>query len=99
MSALGQKQTWKRVRVMSALPPKADISSVLWDVRFVPKADILRCGKEVEVGQESDSAVAGRPTQHSGGIGGRITAPSDDLIGSDQCQIGLIDVAGLVSGY
>jgi hypothetical protein len=25
MSALGQKQTWKLVRVMSALPPKADI--------------------------------------------------------------------------
>jgi hypothetical protein len=25
MSALGQKQTWKLVRVMSALPPKADM--------------------------------------------------------------------------
>jgi len=30
---------------MSALPPKADIVDHDWDVRFVPKADILRCGK------------------------------------------------------
>jgi hypothetical protein len=29
--------------VMSALPPKADIGGVSSDVRFVPKADILRC--------------------------------------------------------
>ena len=40
MSALGQKQTSERVRVMSALPPKADIAERRWDVRFVPKADI-----------------------------------------------------------
>jgi hypothetical protein len=31
---------------MSALPPKADIETQSRDVRFVPKADILRCGKE-----------------------------------------------------
>jgi len=31
---------------MSALPPKADIGSQPRDVRFVPEADILRCGKE-----------------------------------------------------
>src|SRR5262249_25713443 len=30
---------------MPALPPKADIDRVCWDVRFVPKADILRCGR------------------------------------------------------
>jgi len=30
------------VRVMSALPPKADIGTQLRDVRFVPKADISR---------------------------------------------------------
>jgi hypothetical protein len=46
MSALGQKQTSAHVRVMSALPPKADIGTQPRDVRFVPKADILRCGKE-----------------------------------------------------
>ena len=31
---------------MSALPPKADIAKRYRHVRFVPKADILRCGKE-----------------------------------------------------
>ena len=30
-------------KVMSALPPKADMCSALGDVRFVPKADILQC--------------------------------------------------------
>ena len=30
---------------MSALPPKADIAEGDHHVRFVPKADILRCGK------------------------------------------------------
>ena len=42
MSALGQKQTSRLVRAMSALPPKADIEPRSRDVRFVPKADI-RC--------------------------------------------------------
>jgi hypothetical protein len=40
MSAMGQKQTLEHVRVMSALPPKADMDSAACDVRFVPKADI-----------------------------------------------------------
>jgi hypothetical protein len=31
---------------MSALPPKADIHWRERNVRFVPKADILRCGKK-----------------------------------------------------
>src|SRR6516225_10397029 len=39
MSALGQKQTSAHVRVMSALPPKADIGTQSRNVRFVPKAD------------------------------------------------------------
>jgi len=46
MSALGQKQTLADVRAMSALPPIADIAERNHHVRFVPKADILRCGKE-----------------------------------------------------
>jgi hypothetical protein len=41
MSALGQKQTSAHVRVMSALPPIADMVQHDGDVRFVPKADIL----------------------------------------------------------
>src|SRR5215469_1076024 len=31
---------------MSALPPKADIGTQRRDVRYVPEADILHCGKE-----------------------------------------------------
>src|SRR6516225_3633290 len=46
MSALGQKQTLRHLQPMSALPPKADIGTQPRDVRFVPKADIPRCGKE-----------------------------------------------------
>jgi hypothetical protein len=38
MSALGQKQTLDWRPLMSALPPKADITGRQWDVRFVPKA-------------------------------------------------------------
>ena len=40
MSALGQKRTSWHFKLMSTLPPKADIGSVLSDVRFVPIADI-----------------------------------------------------------
>jgi hypothetical protein len=40
MSALGQKQTLRKVRLMSALPPKADIGTQPRNVRFVPIADI-----------------------------------------------------------
>jgi hypothetical protein len=40
MSALGQKQTSGHVRVMSALPPKADIGTQSRNVRFVPLADL-----------------------------------------------------------
>jgi len=30
---------------MSALPPIADMGTQSWNVRFVPKADIVRCGE------------------------------------------------------
>src|SRR6516225_7023304 len=43
MSALGQKRTSSRhLLSMSALPPRADIGTQSWIVRFVPKADIGR---------------------------------------------------------
>ena len=42
MSALGQKQTSRHVRAMSALLPKADIGTQRRNVRYVPKTDI--CG-------------------------------------------------------
>ena len=40
MSALGQKRTCAAQKVMSALPPKADMCGATKDVRYVPKADI-----------------------------------------------------------
>jgi len=40
MPALGQKQTWRLLEGMSALPPKADIETQPRDVRFVPKGDM-----------------------------------------------------------
>jgi hypothetical protein len=46
MSALGQKQTSPITVAMSALRPKADIAEHGRHVRFVPKADILRCGRD-----------------------------------------------------
>jgi hypothetical protein len=45
-SATGQKQTWHRRIVMSALPPKADIDGRQLDVRFVPQADSCTAAKE-----------------------------------------------------
>jgi hypothetical protein len=46
VSALGQKRTLAHVRVMSALPPKADIADPMRNVRFVPKADICSAAEE-----------------------------------------------------
>src|SRR5262245_43346635 len=40
MSALGHKQTFAPQKVMSALPPKADMCDATRDVRFGPIADI-----------------------------------------------------------
>ena len=42
MSALGQKQTRAAQKVMSALPPKADMCGATRDVCIVPIADIRR---------------------------------------------------------
>jgi hypothetical protein len=44
MSAMGQKQTLHWPKLMSALPPIADIPERQLDVRFVPKADIRTNG-------------------------------------------------------
>src|SRR5262249_51197958 len=35
----------RHLQPMSALPPKADIAESDWHVRFVPKADQVRCSK------------------------------------------------------
>src|SRR5262249_26343875 len=47
MSAMGgQKQTFAAQKVMSALPPKADMCGATSDVRFGPKADMAYCPKD-----------------------------------------------------
>jgi hypothetical protein len=42
MSALGHKQTFRKVKAMSSIPPKAGIFRGELNVRFVPQADIPR---------------------------------------------------------
>jgi hypothetical protein len=37
---LGQKQTFRQLKTMSALPPKADVAQHVGNLRFVPKGDI-----------------------------------------------------------
>ena len=66
MSALGQKQTSAHVRVMSALPPKADIAESDWYVWFVPNSDIsrrnnLRCYSITSSAMESSPGDMVRP--------------------------------------
>ena len=51
MSALGQKQTFRNVRAMSALPPKADMDQQGRDVRYVPKADIGSLYKRLKLAE------------------------------------------------
>jgi hypothetical protein len=58
MSALGQKQTWRSQITMSAIHPKGDIAVRVWDVRFVPKADIPPF-QSIVVGA-GGSCIAGR---------------------------------------
>ena len=67
MSALGQKQTLRRVRVMSALPPKADISADDQDVCFVPKADITSGLIDYFIGAAEQRRRHGE-AEHSGGL-------------------------------
>ena len=50
MSALGHKRTFWDARVMSALPPKADIGRLQSDVRQVPIADITSFDHFVSAG-------------------------------------------------
>ena len=56
MSALGQKRTWQRILLMSALPPKADMDQSSCDVCFVPKAD--SCMQQKPLYSITSSAIA-----------------------------------------
>jgi hypothetical protein len=42
MSALGHKRTFASQKVMSALPPKADMCGTTMDVRYGPEAEATR---------------------------------------------------------
>jgi hypothetical protein len=58
MSALGQKQTSAHVRVMSALPPIADIGTQPRNVRFVPKADVAAVARQPGMAPSCHNFVA-----------------------------------------
>jgi hypothetical protein len=47
MSALGHKRTLRGIRLMSALPPKADIAASDENVRYVPQADSCIAAKRI----------------------------------------------------
>ena len=54
MSALGQKQTCAAQKVMSALPPKADMCSALAHVRFVPIGGHCARSRDVRFTPQTD---------------------------------------------
>jgi hypothetical protein len=58
MSALGHERTFRDFRMTSALPPKADIAEHDEDVRFVPKADIVRCGERRRYSMTSSATAS-----------------------------------------
>ena len=65
MSALGgQKQTFRDVRLMSAILPKADIDERGRDVRFVPIGDMCIATKN-NTAERVDTAVLHLNTQSS----------------------------------
>ena len=71
MSALGEKQTLGRSIAMSAIPPKADIDGRSPDVRFVPKADILRRGRPALFGDlvgKAEQLVGNGEAKRLGGL-------------------------------
>ena len=60
-SALGQKRTFRNVRLMAAFPPKADIGTRSRNVRFVPKADIGAGSGNVRFTPKSRHRAPGLP--------------------------------------
>jgi hypothetical protein len=49
MSALGQKQTWRRILLMSALPPIADMGTQSRNVRFTAESGLMHRSKELSL--------------------------------------------------
>ena len=52
----GSKLTCRHLIAMSALPPKADMCSASWYVRFVPKADIAGAQKNLQPPRRNEPA-------------------------------------------
>ena len=75
MSASGHKRTWRLQFAMSALHSIADIAERDRDVRFVPKADILRCSKRRRYSITS-SAATSRACAACAEISGRLATIS-----------------------
>jgi hypothetical protein len=61
MSALGHKQTFVSPKVMSAIPPEADICSALSHVRYGPKADIASGRNGCRPSVLATAAILGDP--------------------------------------
>jgi hypothetical protein len=85
MSALGQKQTWQRILLMSALPPKADIGTQPGDVRLCQK-QTLACysinssARTInDDGMVRPSVLAVRMLMNSSNFVGCSTGKSDGL--------------------
>jgi hypothetical protein len=57
---MGQKQTSRRLRIMSAIPPKADIAGRRRHVRFVPKADIRAMRQPLDLSNSVQACVTFR---------------------------------------
>jgi hypothetical protein len=88
---------------MSALRPKADIVGRNGDVRFVPKADILRCGKERRYSITSSaraSAVEGdHPIAQPVRLSLLLVSSAGDAASSEVVGSQLLDETPLANGH
>ena len=73
MSALGQKRTLGKVRLMSALHRRADIGTRSRNVRFVPKADSCTAANS-RAGNDPAGLTTGERTDRGDGSSERESA-------------------------
>ena len=74
---------------MSALPPKADIGTQSWNVRFVPKADILRRSKIVLfMASHSNRRVGAQPEALKGSLDFRYPHLGFNRVGNETILMG-----------
>ena len=74
MSALGQKQTCAAQKVMSALPPKADMCGAIRDVPFVPIANSCTAANRICYSIISSTPIRGSLTTEASVVA--VVAPS-----------------------